>query len=633
MKKMTGVSLRFRCNPLPATGASGPLPATGVSDPPPERGASDPPPSDPPLATGASDPPPEAGVSDLPSESGARDLPPPSGVFYKTAPDKKCYDTINACTFCQKLVKQKMKRHLTLVHHRELEVQRASAGKREEQDSAFTILRNRGNFEHNQRVLREGRGELILSRRPNRPDIPICNFLPCPGCLVFLVKYDMPAHAAKCEHVTPGQNVTVAADVMLNQMKYGSDVPECVLKIRDPDVKAIVMSDPVLLTYAGYVVSSKGVGEMQTKVLKRRLTLLSKLLSGVRTLKKDDAITVTEMCTPALFDAVIEATMAIAGHDSGDSVSNPTFKIPTVAKHMGHALGKVTQIIIGRAIRNGDKSGELGATSFLRLRDAEWGDRITRAALHTLNVRTMDKDDALPTTEDMKILTQHLQKEVAEKTKKLQQADARSIKKAYDSLVKVLAVYILVFNKRRGGEAMKLKVTDYTERASYVHNETVLNSLSRVEQGMVHMMTLIKTLGKRGRVVPVLLPAIAKDGIETLLSARQDAGVPAENCVLFAKASGARLSAWHALKAQCQAAGVKNPALITATKMRKYLATVVQVLNLKENEMDMLASHLGHDLAVHRRYYRLQDCTIELGKIAHLLLSTEGELSRVNLEP
>ena len=67
--------------------------------------------------------------------------------------------------------------------------------------------------------------------------------------------------------------------------------------------------------------------------------------------------------------------------------------------------------------------------------------------------------------------------------------------------------------------------------------------------------------------------------------------------------------------------------------MRKYLATVVQILNLKENEMDMLASHLGHDLAVHRRYYRLQDCTIELGKIAHLLLSTEGELSRVNLEP
>ena len=43
------------------------------------------------------------------------------------------------------------------------------------------------------------------------------------------------------------------------------------------------MSDQVLITYAGYVVRSKGVGEMQTKVLKRRLTLLGKLQNGVRT--------------------------------------------------------------------------------------------------------------------------------------------------------------------------------------------------------------------------------------------------------------------------------------------------------------------------------------------------------------
>ena len=76
----------------------------------------------------------------------------------------------------------------------------------------------------------------------------------------------------------------------------------------------------------------------------------------------------------------------------------------------------------------------------------------------------------------------------------------------------------------------------------------------------------------------------------------------------------------------CELTGVKNRKTITATNMRKYLATIAQVMNLKENEMDMVASHLGHDLAVHRRYYRLQDSTIELSKIARLLMSTESRL-------
>ena len=66
--------------------------------------------------------------------------------------------------------------------------------------------------------------------------------------------------------------------------------------------------------------------------------------------------------------------------------------------------------------------------------------------------------------------------------------------------------------------------------------------------------------------------------------------------------------------------------------MRKYLATIAQVMNLRENEMDMIASHLGHDLAVRRRYYRLQDSTIELSKIARLLVSTEGRLGEFDGE-
>lgn len=48
-----------------------------------------------------------------------------------------------------------------------------------------------------------------------------------------------------------------------------------------------------------------------------------------------------------------------------------------------------------------------------------------------------------------------------------------------------------------------------------------------------------------------------------------------------------------------------------------------QVFNLSESELGELARHMGHELSVHRRFYRLQDDVIELAKVSRLLLSVE----------
>ena len=60
-------------------------------------------------------------------------------------------------------------------------------------------------------------------------------------------------------------------------------------------------------------------------------------------------------------------------------------------------------------------------------------------------------------------------------------------------------------------------------------------------------------------MVPVLLPNVAKDAVETLISAREAVGVPGCSLLLFAKTNGKKVSGWHALKKFCQAAGVKKP--------------------------------------------------------------------------
>jgi hypothetical protein len=57
--------------------------------------------------------------------------------------------------------------------------------------------------------------------------------------------------------------------------------------------------------------------------------------------------------------------------------------------------------------------------------------------------------------------------------------------------------------------------------------------------------------------------------------------------------------------------------------LRKYIATITQVLSLEEKELDWLARHLGHDIRTHREYYRLHESTIEIAKISKLLLDVD----------
>ncbi|KAI4815059.1 hypothetical protein KUCAC02_005225 [Chaenocephalus aceratus] len=47
------------------------------------------------------------------------------------------------------------------------------------------------------------------------------------------------------------------------------------------------------------------------------------------------------------------------------------------------------------------------------------------------------------------------------------------------------------------------------------------------------------------------------------------------------------------------------------------------ILNLKNNEVDQLANFLGHDIRVHRDFYRLPEATIEIAKISKILLAME----------
>lgn len=70
--------------------------------------------------------------------------------------------------------------------------------------------------------------------------------------------------------------------------------------------------------------------------------------------------------------------------------------------------------------------------------------------------------------------------------------------------------------------------------------------------------------------------------------------------------------------------GATQPSLLRSTRLRKHIATIAQICNLKENELDILARFLGHDITTHRTFYRLQEHSIQIAKVSKLLLAMES---------
>lgn len=57
--------------------------------------------------------------------------------------------------------------------------------------------------------------------------------------------------------------------------------------------------------------------------------------------------------------------------------------------------------------------------------------------------------------------------------------------------------------------------------------------------------------------------------------------------------------------------------------LRRHIATMSQIVNLESNGLENLATFLGHDINVHREYYRLPENTYQLAKCTKMLIAAK----------
>ncbi|KAJ8043557.1 hypothetical protein HOLleu_10700 [Holothuria leucospilota] len=553
---------------------------------------------------------------------------------YKKQGRKRLYNKQNACLYCGKLITVLMGRHLQRVHKDEPAVARILALQNGDRKKHLDILRNRGNFYHNQRVLETGEGEIILMRRPaDGKEGSYMDYGPCPKCLGYVLLEDMWRHCkyrctAKQNEETNASESESKGELIIQseilQQKLSGASEELKTKVlatmRSSDTSRAAKSDDCIVELGNHWI--RKVGRQRKDIVSAKMLLASKLLLKLRELYPNEGYSISDFLKPAYFDSILQATDSL-GEQEVTVNGKTSYNKPSVVLKIGHDLKKLATIKLCKALRSGDLLMEREAQAFLTLHTQEWGIKMSSTALSTIAERKFSKGQALPNTEDLVKLSEYVTIQMQEAMNAL---DHEVNDSTYRQLQKMCLVRLLLFNKRRPGELSQMTIQSFKERPNWSESAIceVRNSLSPLEEKLLSTLDLVYIRGKRGNAVPVLIPEACKHALDMIIKHRPAVNVSKSNIYIFAVMKSENYLRGHDCLAEVvKEVPLKEPEKIKSTNMRKYVATISQLLSMDNNELDWLARHLGHDINIHRQFYRLHESSLELTKVAKLLMLTD----------
>ena len=264
----------------------------------------------------------------------------------------------------------------------------------------------------------------------------------------------------------------------------------------------------------------------------------------------------------------------------------------------------------------------------LRAVQAHWNSYVSSVSLRRLKLRTLNKSVELPNTSDMVMLKDYLDSEMERSLKKNKFSDHE-----WTEATQALMVRILLFNKRRVSEVGEIKISDIEQAQNCSDNEQVMSQMDIAEKALAGRMVAIEVRGKSTRGLRKVFVVLSQPMLrlcQHLIQTRMYVGIPPSNVYLFTTPSGSILDGCRAMReVTFRCPGLECPELIRTRLLRKYLATTIQLLDMTGNELQMIADHMGHSVAVHTDIYRMQSSMLERTKVARALVALEnGQLGK-----
>ncbi|XP_052466050.1 uncharacterized protein LOC128021339 isoform X25 [Carassius gibelio] len=540
----------------------------------------------------------------------------------KTDDGSRRYTKKHYCLFCEK-PQSKIARHLELVHGDQSEVAKAISSPKnsKERKLQLTILRKQGDRAHNVDVIRKGKGVIVPCKQTSSPNVNPNKFLHCANCQGLFKKRFLWKHLKRCplRGVLPKPGRTRAQSICAFAQPVQEGVSKGLWKLlsdmKQGEVVDVIKSDHCILKYGEQKYNLMGHRRSDHELIRQKMRELGRLVLKGRQVSPLKSL--EEYIDPANFQHTVNAVKAVTGFQCETN----KIAVPTLANKLGQSLMKVADIVSCDARISGDTTKVQKAEDFKHIYQTRWREMISCHAHNTLEEKRYNAPLILPFADDVKKLHIYLKEKQQEYYSTLFNAPNT---KTWAKLAKVTLAQMIIFNRKRQGEACLMPVQSFESRDKSTLNSDIADSLSEVEQALCKYFSRVEIRGKRGRKIAVLLAPEMIKSMELLVKTREVCGVPKENIYMFA-IPGCETSfrGSDCLRCFAMECGAKCPKALSSTKLRKHISTMSRVLNMNDTEMDQLADFLGHDIRIHRKYYRLPEGTLQLAKITKVLMAME----------
>ena len=522
----------------------------------------------------------------------------------------------HACVYCERLY-SKMARHLEQMHWNEPEVSKVLLLPKNSKERAlhWRLLSNKGDYMHNTGVLKAKTGMVLpkyrMGLRENNVDSG--DYLPCDYCLGMYKRKKLWKHQKNCIGTKSNKGRRCQARGRALLAVKSDQMSELILRMNDDTITNMVETDPIIREFGERLCEKHFDKRHLWSMISNKCRELGRLLMVAN--EVENITSIKKLLTPDCFDKLKKCVRILTGYDSE---TNRYLK-PSLAMKLSGSLKKCAYILLGNGIKADDALNEQNARKFLELHATEFS-LISAKAKQNLDTRKFNVAQPLPLFKDLSRLTSHIN----EKTKALNKM-APSVT-TYVNLAKLNLAAIILFNRKRSGEVERIRKQTYQKGLSCDEevDQDIIEGLTEVEKKLVRHTHRVELMGKRGRRVAILLTQDMVKNLNCMIQMREALTRCTnyeEEDYLFARPGNAEFPyrGHIALSELAREAACDRPDLITSTRLRKHLASMSVVLNIGEVLQDTVAEFMGHDIRVHRQFYRLPLNVVQKTKVAQIL--------------
>ena len=417
---------------------------------------------------------------------------------YKRKWDKKYF-----CPFCTKGV-SKLPKHLLARHREEPEVTEVEMYPIGSVQRKFFLekLQRLGTYKHNTEVYQKNTGSLVPMRRP-RKQCAAEDFKPCEYCLALFQARDLWKHVKVCRHKPGGSKQKHCRYRSSGHLLFGGSgiasdgLKEDILRrMNQGKVAVAVRNDTLITRYGNNLHFQHGHAPHRLQYISQKLRQLGRFLITVRSL--DSTVHQLSDCiAPSKFEVVVQAVRIVSGFDDKTHL----YKVPSLPLKLGHSFHDCANILKADAIKRSNSIQLADAEKFVDLYKMQWAKKVSSHALRTMTQKHKHESNMLPLANDLQKLQTYLRSTASVALANLQNEVTLT---DWTTLSGISLAQLVLFNRRRGGEAQRLTVADYSARVRN-QNDSLADGLSEFEKKLLNKFCKVNITGKRGRTVPILL--------------------------------------------------------------------------------------------------------------------------------